>query len=795
MLGELLGARYKIVDVLGSGGFGHTYIAEDTQRPGNPRCVLKHLTFASSNTSVLEQVRRLFQAEAETLEKLGRHDQIPQLLAYFEEKREFYLVQEFIAGQSLSKELEDNHRLAEHEVLSLLEDVLQILEYVHNQGVIHRDIKPENLIRRLSDRKFVLIDFGAVKTIGNTIADVTGETSLSVPIYTSGYGASEQCLGRPRFNSDLYSLGMVAIQALTGMRPSQLPHDFNTSEVIWRDQADVSPVIADFLDRLVAYHFLHRYQSATEALQALRQIITAAPTRMTHPGAALSRIGATAVPPVNTHIQGTATIAEDAIAEVVDRTPATHKVRLSNIALLSASGVALVFASVVLARNFLPISFPVPSPSTPSDALIPSNNLDAALQKRVSAGERLLNTWKANPQKQAGVEHFSASNYQAAAKAFQAARMSDRSDPESLIYLNNARIGNKKSYDIAVVVAFGDDALRSILEILRGVAQVQDEVNRAGGIAGVPLKVILANDSNDPDSARQVATLLTKNPSVLGVVGHAISDTSMAAASIYQANQLVMISPVSTAVQLSNVGNYIFRTTPSDQLTARSLVNHMLNRLKKRRVVVFFNSTSNYSNSLKTEFRNALFYSANIEPLAEFDLARPDFDSYESLNQAIAQKADVMMLATDHTRSDRAMQLLLVNDQRLPVLSGDSLFTPKVLQNAGKYALGMVLAVPADPTRFPFTQKYTGLWGQTTRPSWRTILAYDATQTLVTALRHEATRTGIQRTLAQPTFTAPGATQVITFLPTGDRKGSIQLMTVSPTTNKKARSYMFKPLP
>ncbi|MGC8714738.1 MAG: serine/threonine-protein kinase, partial [Leptodesmis sp.] len=91
MIGELIGSRYKVVNVLASGGFGHTYIAEDTQRPGNPRCVLKHLTFSSNDPGVLQQVRRLFQAEAETLERLGRHDRIPRLLAYFEENHQFYL--------------------------------------------------------------------------------------------------------------------------------------------------------------------------------------------------------------------------------------------------------------------------------------------------------------------------------------------------------------------------------------------------------------------------------------------------------------------------------------------------------------------------------------------------------------------------------------------------------------------------------------------------------------------------------------------------------------------------------
>jgi ABC-type branched-subunit amino acid transport system substrate-binding protein/serine/threonine protein kinase len=800
MLGELLGARYKVISVLGSGGFGHTYIAEDTQRPGNPCCVLKHLTFASPNTRVLEHVRRLFQAEAETLEKLGRHDQIPQLLAYFEENREFYLVQEFVAGTPLGEELDRGIRFSESQVTTMLEDVLGILDYVHGQGVIHRDIKPENLIRRQPDGKFVLIDFGAVKTIGTTIAEATGETSLSVPVYTSGYGASEQCLGRPRFNSDLYSLGMVAIQTLTGMRPSQLPHDYNTSEVIWRDQAQVSDALAAFLDKMVAYHFIHRYQSAMEALQALRPIISASPTVMTHPDTWFSRMGATFVPTNQTQPQ------------LSTPTEPLHPFprKLRRIVAIAGSAIAATLVIAVFARNFSQPSsgpvFPIPSsnpgPSGGSDLPnLPGGTAMEFLRSRTSLGEKLLNKWQVIPDKQKGVEEFAAGNFSKAVAALQVARQRDRTDPETLIYLNNARIGTAKSYEIAVAVPFGDEALRSALEILRGVAQAQDEVNRAGGIQGIPLKVRLVDDANQREDggnqrevARQLGTLLANAPETLGVIGHGSSDTSIAAAEVYQANQLVMISPVSSAVQLSNRGSYIFRTMPSDQLTAKALVSHMLNTLKKRKVVVFFNSASDYSKSLKSEFKNALFYSANVDLMGEFDLSRPDFDAYESINESIVKGAEVMLLASDHTMSDRAMQVVGVNDKRLKILAGDSFFSPKLLKIAGEQATGIVVAVPASLTRSPFWQKFTGLWGNQVPLSWRSSLAYDAAQSLIKALRSDPTRSGVQRALSQPGFSAMGAEGPVKFLPTGDRQRSVRLMTVAPIASGKTTQYIFKSL-
>jgi ABC-type branched-subunit amino acid transport system substrate-binding protein/predicted Ser/Thr protein kinase len=787
MLGELLGARYKVIEVLGAGGFGHTYIVEDTQRPGNPRCVLKHLTFASSNPTVLQQVRRLFQAEAETLERLGKHDQIPRLLAYFEENQEFYLVQEFVEGRSLGQELASGVRFSEQQVVLALKDVLGILEFVHSENVIHRDIKPENLIRRQQDGKFVLIDFGAVKTIGTVIAESTGETGLSMPIYTSGYAASEQCLGRPHFSSDLYSLGIVAIQMLTGLRPSQLPVDFNTSEMIWRDQVQVSDGFANFLDRMTRYHYIHRYQSATEALQVLHQAMADVPTQLNQPSRLSQQLPepSHAAEVLRTQLNDSPVDARQigAASPSRKRLSRWHK-------LLLGTGLAATAAVAVVALVHSGRQFPFfPSPTQNGAQSVRQNGLG----ERISVGERLLNKWQTNTHKQEGVDQFAIGNYSEAVATLEAARRRDRSDPELLIYLNNAQIGNARSYTIAAAVPLGD-TFGSALEILRGVAQAQDEVNRAGGIKGVPLKVAIANDDNHPETARQLAESLVNNPTVLGVVGHSTSDTSLAAAQIYQQRQLVMVTPLSSAVQLSNIGNHIFRTMPSDRLSAKALANHLLNRLKKRKVVVFFNSASAYSTSLKTEFKNALFYNG-VELQDEIDFSRPDFDAFESVEKAVTRGAEAIMLASDSEVSDRALLVVKMNRGRLKLLTGDSLATSKLLKVAGKEAVGMVLAVPANLTgETPFHKQASQIWGKTADITWRTALAYDATKALIAGLQREPTRSGIQRTLAQPNFSTAGAQGNIMFMPTGDRQGNAYLITVTPITTGIFQGYTFKPL-
>jgi serine/threonine-protein kinase len=272
MIGALLDQRYQVVRVLGQGGFGHTYIAEDTRRPGNPTCVVKHLKPASSDPEFLQIARRLFTREAETLEKLGTHDQIPRLLAYFEENQEFYLVEEFIDGHPLNVELQPGQQWSESLVIQLLQEVLQILEFVHSNGVIHRDLKPENLIRRKHDNKIVLVDFGAVKQVQMQSIVAQEVVKETVAIGTPGYMPSEQGQGRPRTSSDIYALGMIGIQALTGMNPTQFSEDPDTGEIIWQQQAQVSDSLAAVLTKMVRHYFKYRYQSAAEALQAIEPL-------------------------------------------------------------------------------------------------------------------------------------------------------------------------------------------------------------------------------------------------------------------------------------------------------------------------------------------------------------------------------------------------------------------------------------------------------------------------------------------------------------------------------------------
>ncbi|MDA0267365.1 MAG: serine/threonine-protein kinase [Cyanobacteria bacterium] len=289
MAKQILGGRYRILYHLGGGGFGQTYLAEDRHLPGQPRCVVKRLQPRTTDAVSLESARRLFDAEADALYQLGSHDQIPMLLAHFEENAHFYLVQEYVEGTLLTEEVRPGQQLSEDRVIDLLQDLLGTLCSVHEQQVIHRDIKPSNLIRRHSDRKVVLIDFGAVKQVSSQPLEMNGQVSITVAIGSLGYMPNEQLAGQPTLNSDIYAIGMLALQALTGLEPKRLPKDPRTSEIMWRELVSVKPALADIIDKMVRYDFRQRYPSAVEAFTALN---TLNPSRSSSgPGLTLGQTG------------------------------------------------------------------------------------------------------------------------------------------------------------------------------------------------------------------------------------------------------------------------------------------------------------------------------------------------------------------------------------------------------------------------------------------------------------------------------------------------------------------------
>lgn len=272
MIGEILNKRYLIVSLLGTGKYGETYLAEDRQLKGNPTCVIKQFEPKAKDALSLRKAKYLFAREVKILQILGRNDRIPNLLAYFRQGDRFYLVHQFIKGTDLAQELGSGRQWTAEQAIALLREILEILEVAHQEKVIHQDIKPSNIIRRESDAKLMLIDFGSVKKLHNQMANTEGKTSLTVPIGTEGYMAPEQKSIRPKLASDLYGVGMIGIYALTGVEPEKIPVDPETETVNWKNLVSTDEKLAIVLDRMIAPDFRQRYTSATEALQTIRKL-------------------------------------------------------------------------------------------------------------------------------------------------------------------------------------------------------------------------------------------------------------------------------------------------------------------------------------------------------------------------------------------------------------------------------------------------------------------------------------------------------------------------------------------
>ena len=276
----LLKERYRTIRPLGQGGFGKTFLAVDEDKPSQPHCVIKQFFPQAQGTNTVQKAAELFTQEAVRLDELGKHPQIPELLAYFSQDSQQYLVQEFIAGRDLAHELAMNGVFNEARVRSLLLDLLPVLQFVHEHQVIHRDIKPENIILRASvspqpfsnsvntagSGQLVLVDFGAAKVATGTALGRTGTA-----IGSAGYSAPEQSFGRAVFASDIYGLGVTCIHLLTNQHPYDL-FDPNENAWVWRQAlpAPVTDALSRILDKMVESAINRRYQSAAEILQELK---------------------------------------------------------------------------------------------------------------------------------------------------------------------------------------------------------------------------------------------------------------------------------------------------------------------------------------------------------------------------------------------------------------------------------------------------------------------------------------------------------------------------------------------
>jgi serine/threonine-protein kinase len=266
----LLCDRYRASKVLGRGRFGVTFLAQDQSLLGTPNCVLKQLRPATTESHILEIARILFKREAETLQKIGNHPQVPQLLDFFQDNQQFYMVQEHIKGRTLHQEIKQSGLLSQAGVKQFLSEILPLIEFIHSQQLIHRDIKPANIMRDEQDSKLILIDFGAVKNCQDDPDNASEQTTWTeTSIGTKGFAPPEQLAMRPVYASDIYALGVTCIYLLTGKSPKNFAYNRSTCEMVWQKYVQVSDNFAKVLNKMLEASVRYRYQSARDVLRAL----------------------------------------------------------------------------------------------------------------------------------------------------------------------------------------------------------------------------------------------------------------------------------------------------------------------------------------------------------------------------------------------------------------------------------------------------------------------------------------------------------------------------------------------
>jgi ABC-type branched-subunit amino acid transport system substrate-binding protein/serine/threonine protein kinase len=807
--GEILAGRYRIIDRLGQGGFARTYTAQDIQNPENPPCVVKEIPFPSSkDPRVLERGRDRFEREASALCRLGRNSRIPELFDGFENNDHFYLVQEYVQGHPLSQELAPGDRWNEQQTVALLREVLEILQSVHQENIIHRDITPSNLIRRETDKQIVLIDFGAVKEIGTFTSNSTGEIS-SQAIGTSGYMPVEQYNPRsvPQPYNDIYAVGMIAIQALTGRRPTNLSQDPETGEFIW-DYLTSEPVsdgLRNILNNMVRFHFQQRYQSAAEVLQDLDSLqLTPPPPPPLPPPPVL-----TPPPP-----------------------PAPAPVGDFRWLRFGVAGLGAALAIVLLIARISPgPSLPTPSPTPPT----PPPTRPTPSPDGVSSGEKLLVQPSRRWPKKRGINEFAEGNYPEALKLLKQSWWEDRRDPETLIYINNALLKaiNAEYYTIAIVVPIRRNQDGKILdanlaeELLRGIAQAQTEVNlgllkpndssnkdfpgqgflQPKAIRKKGLKVIIADDGNIESYAVQRAKYLVAQPDILAVIGHYTSDMTVETVDIYKDNKLVAISPGSTTEELTRKPRkFFFRTAPTTSIEAESLVNQLIS-VREKKVAVFYNPNSPFSASLWEEFKKQ-FEGLGGETLRisnYYDLSKNknNFNAEEAIKEVEKGEKTALVVIPDGQVTDsleNALAMIKANGDRNWVVGSWTLYEPGTLKVAQQLKSIKKLALsafwhPLISFDKKFPQNAEKLWGGPVNT--RSALTYDAARTLITALemQPEPSREGMQKTLAGSNFKAEGATGIIEFdSKTGNRKNPPKRLVHIVPCSKEQFGFTFVPI-
>jgi branched-chain amino acid transport system substrate-binding protein len=452
---------------------------------------------------------------------------------------------------------------------------------------------------------------------------------------------------------------------------------------------------------------------------------------------------------------------------------------------------AIVMGIIQIFPNLIPGVLLYLDKTISQDSSKTDNNLKNSLDESISNGERILVNQDSYVEKKAGANAFIKGDFDLAQAKFKASLSKNQNDPEALIYLNNALAKKGNPVKIAVSVPIGGN-VNVAKEILRGVAQAQNEINNKNGINNRLLQISIANDNNEARQASEIARKLTQDGKILAVVGHNASNASLAAAPEYQEGKLVMISPTSFAQNLSGFGDYILRTVPSINSTAQVLAEYITKKALKTNVAVCEDSKS--IDNRKSVFVEAVQNAGAKVSTVECDLAADDFSPTAMISQIISSGADSLIILPHIDRIQKAIELTRANQGKLQLFSSPTMYTNQTLREGRTDVNGLILPGFWHPTAIPgnpFPGNARKLWGGNV--SWRSAMAYDATIAIAQALKQAQTRQELKKVLRNENFSVGGATGEVKFSASGDREIKPILIKIQPSKNSQT-GYDFFPL-
>jgi eukaryotic-like serine/threonine-protein kinase len=683
------------------------------------------------------------------------------------------LVMEKIDGIDLEQwKKKGNAFKDESQALKWLEQIAQTLQLVHNDQFFHRDIKPSNIMLR-DNGSLVLIDFGTARYISETVVD-----RRTVTIVCSyGYTAPEQLAGKAVPQSDFYALGRTFVYLLT----SQHPDDIDPPRS-WHQHSQI-PISREFktlLDRLMASDPAKRIQTAQTLLKDVRSCQQSYLARM--------------------------------LTKVV-----RHWRNM--ILVLLAAAMALVITLVVAAQfklGFNTIAF------TPTCDAITRDLLSCGEERFLSSDDlnSTVASGKKDDYKELAVQAFRSGDYDQAERLFLVAWQQSRSgtpDPEALIYYNNSRIAHRPSsglvWTIAVAAPLSNTVNSKVfdigLELLRAVAMAQNEAVQSG----LNLRVIVVNDENKSETTNTVAKALVQRENLLGIIGHYASENSIEALSIYEKNQLVMMSGTSTSTKLSHprsINTYFFRTVSNTREAAQAMTQEVLYRKAKiNQVAIFFDPKREFSNNMTDEFKDFFQKTGGKVAFTSENIATHSFQARKVLKQVPEQVGALTLFLGGYTDSisfDNSLALLEANRGQRWIVGSNVMHSKRVLDTLetmlkrGNFPLERLAVVSdwhySNSPNPVFERAAREQWKGTV--SWRTATTYDAVKVLQSAIAAANLQEGntlenrktIRDTIAGSNFKVThGATGTISFKGSDRAEANVVILKVLKLCNSEALGF------